>query len=192
MSSETDICNLGILKVGHKTLITSLNEDSMEAKLCNWFYGPVRDAVLRSHPWNCAIQRASITALTESPVCDYDYQYQLPTNPWCLRVLQVGEVLDQPVVWTVEGRRLLCNESSTPLVYVKRITDTNEFDPMLEDTLVLKMAIKLSMPLSNEPKIQAALINELEKISLPEARSVDGQEQSVQQLEADTWVDSRL
>lgn len=189
--SETDICNQALMKVGAKPLIARLGEDSDNARACNTFYASVRDAVLRSHPWNCAIHRTTITALDADPDSDWDHQYQLPTNPWCLRLLQVGTLDDQPTRWTVEGRRLLTNEDSPPIVYVKRITDTNEFDALLVDALVLKLAIKLSMPLTKDPRIQKGLIDELEGISLPEARSIDGQEQSVQRIQTSEFIDSR-
>ncbi len=190
--SETDICNQAIMKVGAKPLISTLTEDSDNARLCNTFYGSVRDALLRSHPWNCAIYRTTITPLATTPDSEYNYQYQLPANPWCLRMLQVGLLANQPIVWRVEGRRLLTNENSPPIVYIKRITDTNEFDSLLIDVLVLKLAIKFAMPLTSEPVIQKGLIDEVEAISLPEARSIDGQESSVQYLQADTWNQSRF
>ena len=190
--SETNICNMAIMKTGDKGLISALTDDSVNARLCNIFFAPVKDAVLRSHPWNCAIKRATITALSATPDSDYDYQYQLPTNPWCLRVLQVGAAIDQPIEWRVEGRRLLTNESSPPIVYIKRITDTNEFDSLLVDAFVIKLALKLVMPLTANAIMQKGLIDELEGISLPEARSVDGQESSVRVVEADTWTNSRF
>lgn len=190
--TEVDICNQALGKVGAKPPITSLKEDSENARLCNTFYASVRDAVLRSHPWNCAIKRTTITKLSEAPDFDYDNQFQLPTNPWCLRILQVGTFDNQPIKWRVEGRRLLTNESSTPIVYIKRITDTNEFDALLVDVLVLKLAIKLSMPLTSDPRIQKGLIDELEGISLPEARSIDGQESSIRGFETDTLIQSRF
>lgn len=192
MPSETDICNMALMKVGAKPLISSLIEDSDNARVCNTFYAAVRDAVLRSHPWNCALHRATITALVTAPDSDWDHQYQLPTNPYCLRLLQVGTLEDQPTRWTVEGRRLLTDEDSPPIVYVKRITDTNEFDALLIDALVLKLAIKIVMPLSKDARIVQSLVDELEAISLPEARSIDGQEQSVQKIQVDTWDRARF
>lgn len=190
---ETGICNMAIMKTGSKDVISSFTSDSSNnAILCRQFYGSVRDAVLRSHPWNCAIHRTTPTALSATPDSDWDYQYQLPTNPYCLRILQVGEVEDQPIAWRVEGRRLLTNESSPPIVYVKRITDTNEFDALLVDVLTLKLALKLAMPLAANAQIVTGLIKELEEISLPEARSIDGQESSVQQIQTDTWIGSRF
>lgn len=189
--SEVDICNIALMKVGAKPRIDSLVEDSDNARLCNTFYGPVRDAMLRSHPWNCAIHRRTITPLVDAPDSDWDYQYQLPANPYCLRVLQVGEMGDD-IEWVVEGRRLLTNEgTSIKLKYIKRITDTNEFDPLLVDAIALSLAIKLAMPLSTDRQLVDALVKELELITLPLARTIDGQEGSIQTLGVDTWMDAR-
>lgn len=191
MPNEVDISNLALMNLGIDTPITSLSDDSNNARYCNRFYAPMRDAILRSHPWNCAIHRTSITPLSATPDSDFDYQYQLPSNPYCLRVLQVGTSEDQPIVWRVEGRRLLCDESSTPIVYIKRITDTNEFDSLLVDAISIKMAIRMAMPLSKSPAIKDALIKELELIVLPEARTIDGQESSMQQFITETWERAR-
>lgn len=190
--TEVDIANMALLKVGAKPKINHFTDDSDNARFCNQFYGPIRDAVLRGHPWNCAIHRKTITPLAATPDSDWDYQYQLPANPHCLRVLQAGELEDQPIEWVVEGRRLLCNEgTSIKLKYVKRITDTNDFDPLLIDALVLSLAIKLAVPLSTLPKMVDALVKELELITLPLARTIDGQEGSTESLDVETWMGSR-
>ncbi len=194
MPSEVDICNMGILQVGSKeNRITSLTEDSDNARLCNQFYAPVRDAVLRAHPWNCAIERRTLTELTTAPISGYDHQYQLPANPWCLRILQVGDSEDYPqIIWRIEGRKLLSDGgTSIKIVYIKRITDTNEFDPLLVDAIALKLAIKLAMPMTSNPQIKAELIKELEVISLPEARTIDGQESSGDEMETTSYEDAR-
>lgn len=190
--SETDICNMALMKVGAKPPIVRRGEDSDNARLCNRFFDVVRDAVLRSHPWNCAIHRTTITALSDTPDSDWTHQFQLPVNPWCLRILQVGEIADQPLDWRVEGRRLLCDESSVKIVYVKRITDTNEFDALLLDAFVLKLAIKIAMPLAQKAELVTELVRELEEISLPEARSIDAQESAVRGFVAETWTGSRF
>jgi hypothetical protein len=190
--SETDIANMALAAAGAKPPIVTLTEDSDNARVCNRFFAAVRDAVLRAHPWNCAIHRKTITALAAAPDSDYDNQFQLPANPWCLRILQVGEIADQPVKWRVEGRRLLTEASSVKIVYIKRITDTNDFDALLLDAFVLKLARKIVMPLTQNAKTAEWLVKELEEISLPEARSIDGQESSVQQITVETWDFSRF
>lgn len=193
MPSEVDICNMALLGVGAKPKISSLTEDSDNARLARQFYGPVRDAVLRSHIWNCAIERpsSSITPLSTSPDTDYDYQYQLPVNPYCLRVLQVGELEDQPKTWVVEGRKLLCNDSTTKIVYIKRITDTNEFDPLLVDAIVNRLQIKFAFPITNKRDLVKDLINEYELITAPLARTIDAQEHHHTEWITEDWITAR-
>ena len=191
MPSEIDIANMALLKVGAKPKIFAFTDDSDNARHCSQFYGPVRDAVLRGHPWNCAIHRKTMTPLADAPDSDWDYQYQLPVNPYCLRVLQAGLAKDQPIEWRVEGRRLMCNESSLPIVYIKRITDTSGFEPLLVDAITVSLAIKLALPLSGNPQLVDALVKELELIILPLARSIDGQESSTQTFITESWLGSR-
>ena len=52
MPSVVDICNEAMDLLGAAT-ITALTENSKEARLCNRRFSTVRDATLRSHPWNC-------------------------------------------------------------------------------------------------------------------------------------------
>lgn len=189
--SEVDICNMSLLKVGAKPKIESLVEDSDNARLCNQFYAPIRDATLRSHPWNCAIHRRTLTSDVATPDSDWDYQFTLPANPYCLRMLQVGTSEDQPIEWRVEGRKLMCNESSTPIVYIKRITDTNEFDPLLVDAISVALAIKFAMPITGSQSLVDSLVKELELIVLPLARTIDGQESSGDAFITETWLGSR-
>lgn len=190
--SEVDIANMGLLEVGAKPKIASLIEDSDNARLANQFFWPVVDAVLRGHIWNCAIHRKTITPLADAPDFDYDYQYQWPTNPYCLRLLRVGILDDQPTNWKPEGRKFLYTESSAPIVYIKRIIDTNEFDPLLVDAIALRLGIKFAMPLTNKRDMVDSLIKQYEIITLPLARTIDGQESSTQTFITEDWIRSRF
>lgn len=193
MPSETDIANMALLGVGAKPKIAKLTEDSDNARLAIQFYGPVRDAVLRSHIWNCAIERpsSSLTSLATGPDTDYNYYFQLPTNPYCLRLLQVGTLDEQPTQWKVEGRKFLYNESSAKVVYIKRIVDTNEFDPLLIDVIVNRLQIKFAPSLANKRDIVRDLIDEYELITAPLARTIDAQESCHQEMITEDWITAR-
>ena len=98
MASETSICNSALTRIG-AARITSLTDDSKQARACTASYALMRDEVLRSHPWNSAISRASVASLADAPAFGYDNQFQLPAD--CLRML---EVYDSRLPWVVEGR----------------------------------------------------------------------------------------
>ena len=194
MPSETDICNMAVLGIGAKPKISSLSEDSDNARLARAFYQPTVDAVLRSHIWNCAIERpaSSVSPLATGPDTDYDYQYNLPVNPYCLRLLKVGEDDDQPTLWKLEGRKFLYNSDSAKIVYIKRITDTNEFDPLLVEAIVNRLQIKFAPSLAKGSRAMVKdLLEEYEVITAPIARTIDAQESCHQQMVTDDWINVR-
>ena len=97
MPSATDICNRALSRVG-EARITSLTDDSKQARACNGAYTHIRDEVFRAHPWNSVITRAKLAKLADAPAFGYDAHYQLPAD--CLRVV---EVYDTTLPWVVES-----------------------------------------------------------------------------------------
>jgi len=86
MASTVDICNGALNQLGATTIL-SLTEDSKNARLCNSRFTQVRDAVFRSHPWNCLQKRVELAADTTAPAWGFSYAYTLPAD--CLRLLRI-------------------------------------------------------------------------------------------------------
>ncbi len=59
------ICNQALLNLGAEKII-SFTDGSVASTLCNDKWATVRDAVLRSHPWNCVIKRGTLTVSVKS------------------------------------------------------------------------------------------------------------------------------
>ena len=191
MATEVSICSNALRKLGDDP-ITSLTEDTERARLCNAFYESSRDSLLRSHPWNFAITRATLAKLSRTPAYGFAYQYALPTDPYCLRVLEMEY---QDYIFKIEnlatvGRVLLSDESTAKILYVGRITDTALFDSLFVDTLTAHLALKLAYPITNSVTLQAQM-QKLYQLKLSEARSVDGQEGFIDDLVSDTFTDFR-
>ena len=86
MASVVDICNSALNLLGAST-ISSLTEDSKNARLCNQRYEPIRNRTFRSHAWNFATKRVQLAKDSTAPVVEFANQYTLPSD--CLRVLKV-------------------------------------------------------------------------------------------------------
>ena len=86
MASVVNMCNPALNQLGAGA-ITALTENSKNARLCNARYETVRDAVFRSHPWNCLIKRQQLAADSDTPSWGFTYQFTLPAD--CLRVLGI-------------------------------------------------------------------------------------------------------
>ena len=184
MASEVEICN-GALHFLGDSAITSLDDNTDRAILCKAFWHFVRDYVLRSHPWKCAIVRYQCGLLVDTPLFGFTYKFQLPSD--CLRVIGLEE---EDATWNVEGKELVSDSSNRNIVYIKQITDPGEFDPMLVMVMMLKMAMFLASAITDK----AVLIEGLEKLYtkvMQEAKSVNAQEGSPQAFESNVLVDVR-
>ena len=110
MASIVDINNAALNQLGASTIL-SLTEDSKNARICNARYTQIRDAVFRSHPWNCLQKRLELSSSTTTPAWGYSFQYDLPSD--CLRLLRI---LDYDSDHKVEGRSILSNNSSMKIL----------------------------------------------------------------------------
>ena len=191
MATEVSICANALRRLGDDPIV-SLTDDTERARLCNAFYSEARDEVLRSHPWNFAITRQQLSQLSATPLYQYSYQYALPTDPFCLRVLEM-EYSDY--VFKIEhlagtGRVLLTDEGTAKIIYIARITDTAQFDSLFIDTLTAKLSVDLAYPVTGSVQLQQNM-QKLFESKLRESRSVDGQEGFQDDLVSPTFTDFR-
>ena len=192
MASVVDICNGALNQLGATTIL-SLTEDSKNARLCNSRYTQVRDALFRSHPWNCLQKRIQIAADTTAPAWGFSFAYTLPAD--CLRLLKI---LDYDSNYKVEGRKILSNTSSMKILYVARVTDPNEYDELLRETLSASLGADIAFGVTSNNQTASNMYN-LFKEKLRDARFVDSTEgQNIDSdlgmadvIDASTFINSR-
>jgi hypothetical protein len=177
--SITDICNVGAGMVGADpvTSVFPPEDGNKVARLCNLFYKPVVDEILVRHEWGCAKHTKVVTSDAAYVATDFDYKFAyrfaLPSNPWCLFIRKFN---DGQTEYKKEGRLIYSDASTCELVYTKRITDTNEFDPLLAEAISTQLGIKLSFPLQQTNQLRIELIEYLETVVLQQARAADAGE----------------
>jgi len=193
MASTVDICNGALNQLGATTIL-SLTEDSKNARLCNSRYTQVRDGLFRTHPWNCLQKRIELAADTTAPAWGFTSAYTLPAD--CLRLLKI---LDYDSNYKVEGRKILSNASSMKILYIGRITDPNEYDELLRETLSASLAADIAFAVTSNNTTATNMYN-LFQDKLKDARFVDSTEgQNVEQdlgmadvIDAGTFINSRF
>ena len=192
MASVVDICNGALNQLGATTIL-SLTEDSKNARLCNSRYTQVRDALFRTHPWNCLQKRVQIAADTTAPAWGFTYAYTLPAD--CLRLLRI---LDYDSNYKVEGRKVLSNTSTMKILYISRVTDPNEYDELLRETISASLGADIAFGVTSNNQT-AKNMYQLFQDKLKDARFVDSTEgQNVDQdlgmtdvIDAGTFINSR-
>ena len=190
-ASEVSIANEALLLLGANT-ITSFDDDDSNAVLVDRFYHTERDAILRSHRWNCAIETANLASLSATPIIDWEYQFTLPVDPYCLRVLDVRTVTgDIYLDFAIQGRKILTQESTIDITYIKRVEDPSSFDALLYQTIVFRLAWKLAFPITRPHTVMTHMGTMYEAVAR-EARAIDSQEGTPEIIETDTLTDVRL
>jgi hypothetical protein len=199
MASEIQIMNMALIKLGADS-ITSRTDNKNSARVMNSIYEMVRDAELRRHRWRFAIRRASLAALTDSPLTGpFALQYQLPVD--CLRVLAVGD--DYPSAdlsdyrtqssseFSVESQKILTNfPAPLSLRYTARISDTGVFDPAFTEALASRLAMSGCERITNDkPARQLALADY--RMAIKEAITANALENPPESFADDTWVIAR-
>ena len=201
MTSTVDIANYALNTLGASN-ISALDENSKPARIVNQRFNSVRNTVFLAHPWNCLIRRTELAQEVDTPVFGYTYQYPLPTNPYCLRVLEFSNgTLSYPQdnmfnnrggpVFVIEGRKLLTDEGTAKIKYVAEITDPQEYDANLIEALAARLAMEICYAITGSTSMiqtTAALYDE----KLKEARFVDGTEGAPQKLEASEFIEARF
>ena len=201
MASTVDIANFALNNLGASN-ITSLDENSKAARVVNQRYESVRDAVFRAHPWNCLINRASLAQETTTLAFGYAFQYALPTDPFCLRVLEFSNgSLSYPQdnitnntggpVFVIEGRKLLTDEGTAQIKYIGRVTDTQLYDASLTEALAARLAAEICYAITGSTSM-VQIQTSLYEAKVNEARFNDATEGATQRLEASDFIESRF
>tara|TARA_R100000742_G_C4224784_1_gene47661 strand:- start:71 stop:676 length:606 start_codon:yes stop_codon:yes gene_type:complete len=201
MASKVDIANFALNSIGAST-ISSLSENTKAAIVINQRFDSVRDSVFRSHPWNSLITRATLSQDSSAPNFGYTYQYVLPTDPYCLRVLEFSNgTLTYPMdnmtstdgspVFVIEGRKLLTNEGTVKIKYVGQVTDTTQYDSSLIDTLAARLAHEVCYAITGSTSLTNTTYS-LYQEKLKEARFVDATEGAPQRIEASDFIEARF
>lgn len=185
MAADIDIINAALSKLGEVT-ITSVADVSPAGRIANRTYADIRDALLRQYPWNFATKRASLAADAEAPEWGYDYAFTLPAG--CLRLIEVNAAATDQ--WRNEGGKVV-TDLTAPLEirYVEEVA-VDQMDATFREALAARLAMEWAEPLSQTSTVVDAMAS-MYRNKLQVARTADGQEDRIQTIEANTFIDAR-
>lgn len=90
-TTETGLCNVALLRVGHRDALTDYATDSTPAaRACRILYPQARDATLAAFPWRFAAVSAALAVDVDLALTDWGHVYHLPANFLAARRLWNG------------------------------------------------------------------------------------------------------
>lgn len=181
MATAVSICSNALLMLGENPINSfddAVSPNGLDrARTAKNLWPSTRDSILRSHPWNCALKRVTLSPDTEAPAftTDFSYKFTLPGD-W-LRNHEINGKSANEIDYKIEGRSMLCDESTLYLRYVYQNTDIGSWDAMLVEAAELAMAAKMAYPITQDKQLKQLFARELGAF-LQTARAVDGQDES--------------
>jgi len=185
MPSVVDVVNRALDKLGHGA-ITSLGDGTKAANLADRTWPIVRDQMLRDHPWNFAVKRATTAPLATAPAWGFTYQHELPSD--LLRVIEFRDLHQGD--YQVEGNKVLTDENVLYIRYVAKVTDPNEFDTLFVDAAAARLAYEMCESLTQSNQKKQIMWEEYTE-SVRKARMVDAMVNPPSVFEEDSWLEVR-
>jgi len=185
--SETKICNQALGYLGAGRISNYETDDSEKAVLCRLYYESMVEEVLRSHEWNCALWYQALAQLDDDDdnylLDDYEeyaYQYQLPTAPKCLRVIEIPDYPTYP--YEIVSGYLLSNLSEVTIKYIRTVEDPTKFDPNLIRAIAYRLAAEIGERVTGSKQSANDMLIKYD-LALTRAIDLDGRESEQPQVE---------
>jgi len=178
---------MALARIGANRLTSYDDDTSVEAIHCRLHYEQTRDSLLQSHWWRFAVKRAELSEDESSPDFGWDYQFVLPAD-----YLSCIGLYDTVSSYSLEGSLLLTNDGSADLVYIAQVTDVTTFSPMFVEVLVLQLALKLVMPLSQDKVLRRELQEEYAMTMARAKTNNKAEMETIGREDLYLWNDARL
>lgn len=190
MSSKVELCNRALQRIG-AARITSLEDNTESSKACNAIFEMIVEEILSRNDWSSARRRVELAQTLDTPAYGYEYEYQLPTDPRCLRVLSVNASPISSVNYRIEGDKLLTDETSISITYTAMLDSSGDYGPYVSRAIVGQLAAELCYAFTaTQSKVDA--MNGYAEKEFMEAAAADAIQGPPADLRNDDYDGSRL
>lgn len=189
MSTETEIANRTLSRLGENFITSLAQQNSIEARLLTLFFNSTIDELLSEFNWSFAIERIALASVSTSNYTDFSYKYDLPNN--YLKVINLIDSTDYSDLeddWRIEGKNIYTNLSPTYIKYVKKITNATELPPIFTEALILRLAMKVCMKLTQNRTLLNDITREYSFMNLT-AMGVLGASDRADPAASTSWSD---
>lgn len=145
------VCSDSLLLLGARP-ISSFNEGTDAANLCDRLYPGIKRSTLQGYHWSFSYKTAQLARTINTPVNRYKYEYVLPSD----RLGSISRVFNSTSVgagtvtdWEIQGDKLLTNYE-TVVAYYQYLVDESVMPAYFIQLLKYMMAWHLSEPVTDQ------------------------------------------
>lgn len=179
--------------------IAALTDSNNRAVMANERYADVRDAVLRAHPWNCAIKRDSLgLRADQAPAWGYTNTFNLPAD-----FVRLVDIEDPTQKYSIEAGNegdatsdannlvLLSDASSMNIRYIYQLTAVSEMDHTLKHAIATKLAAELALAITGDNGKESMLLEKYQMLLMQAQWEDSVQHNTTETIHGGLWIESR-
>lgn len=149
--SALTVCSDALLLLGARP-ITSFNEGTDAANLCDRIYPGVKKSTLQAYRWAFSMKKVQLARTINTPVNRYKYEYVLPSD----RLGTINNAYNSLengassfTDWTIQGNKLLTDAETVVVDYQYEVLES-EMPAYFVQLLKYMMAWHLSEPVTDQ------------------------------------------
>jgi len=158
-TSKISICSNALILLGDRP-ISSFDEPGAGAQTASNLYESSYINLLSTHRWRFATKKAQLSKLSTTPLNQYQYQYQLPTD-------MVAMITDYPIDdYELYGDKLYSNNGTISIDYVYRL-DEAQLPLWFTKTMEFYLAMQFAIPVTGN----SSRLGEMQQLFTQQLRS---------------------
>lgn len=182
--SKVSIVNKALTILGANR-ITSLSDDTREAKSANAVYVQSLRSILSETYWSFAVKRTLLNRLEEVPAVGSGYYFQRPSD--CVEIFETTANC-----WRPEGEKIWSLDPTLGVIYTYFNEDDTFYSPKFIDALACLLAANMCYDITNSASRMQELISLYEGEYLPRALHYDASRQGETTVRDDEWINAAL
>jgi hypothetical protein len=171
-SAQLHLANAALYRLGEKPIV-SFDEGTQKANAIQEIYPDCRDTLLSWQSWPFATVRQQLARLDIIPPSDFAFYYRVPTEPFCLRVIDIDlqqrmiayqrEVAISPEGHDGTMRQIPAIATDAQTVVMRYVARTGEhiWSPLFTSTLIVYLAQAIAPAVSGKASLKQSLLIEL-------------------------------
>lgn len=187
MTAKIEIVNMALGYLGVEN-ISDIDEETAQARQARLFYRVTRDSLLRGFPWTFALKQWGCPAVKNAPAFKtYAFGCKMPVD--CLRFLHTAE---PSLKCELAGNYIYSDVNPIDIIGIRQIENESEFDSVFTEVFALKLAVQMSIVLSDDKGLRDRLKNDYEAL-IKTAQVKSALEGPQQEYQYDgSWLKARL
>ena len=182
--TKVEICNKSLTLLGASP-ITSLSDDTANARALNRIYDSSLRSILSECRWSFATKRRLLSSVTDTLEW-YDsgetVVYARPAD-----TIRIFGTNDDSATWREEGDYIISDTTGLGVRYTYFLDDPSKYPAAFVEAFVDKLSSDIAFTILNSQPKAESMLQKYETVSLPKARSENAQIGTHQYLKDDAW-----